>query len=94
MNLFNNEKKETNIFNGIGIFSNLKSTNLFTSNKGTEESANKNSNANIFGGASIFAAKKDTIFDNSKSLKNTSASLFVSSQQPNQDDEDGSGDSA
>jgi hypothetical protein len=67
---------------------------LFTSNKGTEESSNKTANSNIFGGATIFAAKKDTLFDNSKNLKNTSASLFSSTQQQNHDEEDGSGDSA
>ena len=75
MNPFANLFKKDNIFHGIGVFSDVKSTNLFTANKGTEEAAK--TNVNIFGGgANIFANKGPSIFDNSSSIKNTPASLF------------------
>jgi hypothetical protein len=102
-------KADKNIFNGIGIFSSSNSLNLFTSNKGTEESAKTQANPtpalNIFNtNATTPDATTNTknLFNKgSASLKGTTASLFQSnntqiSQQITSanNDDDGSGDSA
>lgn len=74
-------KADKNIFNGIGIFTSANSTNLFTSNQGTEQSAT--AKANPFGGQSLFTNNGANIFNNaSNSIKNTSASLFPTSLPP------------
>lgn len=78
------------MFHGIGIFSNLKSTNLFTSNQGTEETSKAAANQN--GAVSLFANKGASIFNNTAKMA-PSSSLFGNNQTTNNEDE-GSGDSA